>query len=211
MVGDNLEEKDIKQQVEISQEEPEMSSRQVSFTADADYASSYLKNVYEPDDYHNVNKLLEEFQTNFITIISVNPAYSHLRSIDKSFLRVDDEIIYNGDNKRYFIVAFVQETIKIKGHGAEIEVGMESITPIDEILNKIRPEIFSDLYSNIRKNIDTKYYTETDFFQCFCDYFKCNEKLLYQKLSVTAKERLIKELNNKTGFLNKKGASKSTW
>ncbi len=202
-----------KQKPQVPQPQPDDSDaqpRSISFVADTTYASTYLKNVYESDEYHNQISLIDEFQKNFLLTLNSNPAYVHLRSIDKGMLKLGDEVLFNINNKRYFIISILDDIAVLRNNEEDVEANYENITPVDDILSKLKPEILSDLYMNIRRNIDITYYTEISFFTTFIEYFKCSEKILYNHLNITAKQQLIKELNDKTGFL-KKRSLQSLW
>lgn len=99
-------------------------------------------------------------------------------------------------------------TISVNGRLEDVHKSM--IKPIDEYINKLKIKDISLLYSFIRDTIDKKIYSEIEYFYMFSEYFKINEKTLYNAIPLDIQVLLVDQLHKRVGVLHKK-ADDSVW
>jgi hypothetical protein len=80
-------------------------------------------------------------------------------------------------------------------------VKLGEIKILDEQILRLKSGDISFIYNDFKKN--TKIESHVDFFYTFTEYFKINEKLLYESLSTRVKNEILEELDERTGCLKK--------
>lgn len=84
-------------------------------------------------------------------------------------------------------------------------VGKHCIESMNNPIVRLKAHDISFLYNGIRKYFNDLPSGEMEFFDVFTDYFKINPKICYQSLPVNIRSELIKELQERTNILDKKG------
>ena len=166
--------------------------------------SSHYDNNYEPERYREMSEIHLGIESGFCDFLEVHEEYSYLRSIDVNKATIGDQISCSKGTGTIVKIIDGLYNVQIPGTIEIVELYKEELKPVDEFINRLKiADIFS-LYTHIRKSIDMQLYGEIEYFFVFSEYFKINEKTLYNALSVDIQTILMAELNKRTGIFKKK-------
>lgn len=183
----------------------------MSYNAASDFSSSFHSDAYNPETYNYFKGITTSIQKYLDVFVEKNPQFDNLRTLDTSKLKPRDCIGYNGKQIGDFSCTgriFIIESI-VNGEYHVQCLGLESrfvfkpgeIKILDEQILKLKSSDISFIYNEFKKGTNTE--SHVDFFYVFTEYFKINEKLLYESLSGRVKNEVLSELDGRTGCLKK--------
>lgn len=186
-------------------------SDQPSFSVESEYSSLYLENNYEPERYNRLNNILKDITISFDKFLDTHEKYAYLRSIDVDKVGKNDRVYLTDMQCTGIIMQIDGETIVVNVNGQPVSVTKTGIKPVDEYINKLKIPDISLLYTFIRERVDKKMFTEIEYFYVFSEYFKINEKTLYNALPMNIQASLVDELNKKVGIFKNQGQVQNIW
>jgi len=179
----------------------------VKFSVDTSYAKTYLTDSYEPEKYNELRIIHDELSENFNRFIEEHEEYSHFRTISIGSMRANDVVdVYNVGEVTINEINSDQVIVTDKRNHQHC-VSRSDLRPKDSIISKLKARDINILYTYL-KNHASKIIDNILFFYVFSEYFKLNEKNLFNALSDKEKQQLLKSLNKK---LNIFGETKPEW
>lgn len=181
----------------------------MSFDADSRYADKFHSDAYDPETYNYMKGMYAAIQNHLDSFIIEYPQFDSLRTMDVEKLRIGDNVaVSNASDKK--IASVKACNIKSIDHGTytltcgntEIKVETRDLKVIDDPILRLKGTDISFMYTTFKKAINIE--SHVDFFYTFTEYFKMNEKQVYDALSPRVKNEVLEELNERTGCLKKK-------
>jgi hypothetical protein len=184
--------------------ESEDQQDRLNFEIDNNYQDQYLDENYEPERYNIMKNLLSGITKSFDDFLDEHKKYHYLRSIDISKVGINDRIMIIEPCCTGIIINISEDTCIVQVNGSMMETSTTNIKPVDEYINKLKIADISLLYEYIRNKADSRTYDEIEYFFVFSEYFKINEKTLYNAMSTETQSILLNELNKRVGLFGKK-------
>jgi len=146
------------------------------------FSGAYYSDITKPEEYYTDITILNDIMSAFSKLISENTKYSYLRVIDISKIEIGDKISVLGLDDEYEILKIDESTIEIDFNESPLEINKANVRLIDSCLSKLKRTDISFIYTEISKIILNDHYSCIEFFNIFSEYFKINEKTLYNSL-----------------------------
>lgn len=181
----------------------------MNYNADPEFATAYHNDAYNPDTHNYHQGIYTSIQEYLDVFVVENPKYDNLRTLDASKLRAGDTIGCSTraidqtgfTNKHFTIVEIVENKLKVQNGNKVYTISIADIKILDEQLLRLRGQDLSFIYIDFKRK--TKVDSHIDFFHNFSEYFKMNDKMLYDSLPEKVKNQILEELNERTGCLKK--------
>lgn len=188
-------------------------SQEPSFTVDSEYSKNYLGDTYEPEYYNRLKSILGNIVESFDEFLNTHDEYSYLRSIDIDKVGVNDRVFVTDVCCTGIIMQTSIDNFNfiVNINGQMVTVEKSGIKPVDEYINKLKIPDICLLYTFIREKVDKQLFTEIEYFHVFTEYFKINEKTLYNALPRNIRGILLNALNERIGCFKKEKAVALDW
>lgn len=173
-----------------------------------DFGMKYQGNLqYDAEEANLYGGIQEDLLESFDKFLNSHEEYSYLRSIDLNKIKVGDSIaMINqcGFVKLEYDFEDKKGNLLVSSDGVITAASRSCIKPLDEYINELRFVDISLLYTEVMKGMSNKHVDCIEYFYVFSEYFRINEKILYNSLPVEEKEQLLDSLNKRTGILKRK-------
>lgn len=186
-------------------------SNQPNFEIDTEYSNAYLGSNYEPERYQRLESILNGITISFDEFLNTHEKYAYLRSIDMDKVGVNDRVFVSDMQCTGLIMSYENGIYIVNVNGELIEVTSSGVKPVDEYINKLKIPDICLLYTFIRERVDQKMFSEIEYFHVFSEYFKINEKTLYNALPMDVQGILLNELNKNVGVFKKGNDVEDMW
>lgn len=180
----------------------------MSFAADTRYSDAYHNDAYDPEKYNYMRGIFTSIQTHMEEFVMANPKFDPIRMMDISKLKPGDNVsVSNSSDKKVpnikacSIKSIEGDIFTLMCGNVEIVVMTRDIKVMDEAILRLKGADISFMYNTFKKSTNTE--SHVDFFYAFTEYFKMNEKQVYDSLSNRVKNEILEELNDRTGCIKK--------
>lgn len=184
----------------------------MSYEADHRYSTGFYDDLKNPEQHNYLKNIYESIQEYLDRFIIEYPQFDSLRTMDISKLCVGDPVSISNfsDKKIQFVRIYtikslpadkLDEFVLMSGD-VEVRVNRKHIKIIDDPILRLKGHEISFIYTNFKDKINVD--SHVDFFYVFTEYFKMNEKQVYDSLPNKIKNEILEELNERTGCLRKK-------
>lgn len=180
------------------------------FNVDANYSSNYLGNIYESESYHHLSILNDDVRQALDKMVKEMPQYDKMRKMDVEKLKSGDMVQLIREKKVVELISYEPPHAKIKVDEDVEEVPTYNIEPAENPVIKLKAFEIREIYEGIKKHCKSRSYEEMNFFYVFSEYFKINEKVLFNSLPTKIKVILANELDESSGSMKKRGI-KQMW
>lgn len=173
----------------------------ISFSADPTYQDVYLQDIYNTEEFYFLKFMKDKFQEELKNLIRITSKYKYLKSYDISFLEEGDSVFYLKEKEPYMIqYIFSKDEIFIckKDNSAIKFCNLSEIRPYDKVITEFNKNHRIEVYEKLNKIINDKGSNHIEFFSIFCEYFKIEEKVLYNVIPKEYQDKLKKELRHRT-------------
>lgn len=175
-------------------------NEKISFSADQTYQDTYLQDIYNTEEFYFLKFMKDKFQEELKNLIRITSEYKYLKSYDVSFLEEGDDIFYLKEKEPYVIqYIFSEKEIFIckKDNSAIKFCDLTEIRPYDKAITEFNKNHRIEVYEKLNKIINDKGSNHIEFFSIFCEYFKIEEKVLYNAIPTEYQDKLKKELRHR--------------
>lgn len=172
----------------------------MSFSADSDYQDAYCKDCYDTDNYYAVKFMQDKFHEILKDMIRHNLNLQYLCAYDMSLIGEGHSILYLKEKEPYVIQYIFPDgqifIAKESGLSAKF-CTIAEIRPNDKLLKDFLKEDVINVYESLNKKLNDNNSNSIEFFFVFCEYFKIDEKQLYQMLPECYQNKLEVELKHR--------------
>lgn len=180
----------------------------MSFEADARYSDAYHNDAYDPERYNYMRGIFDSIQENMEQFVVDHPKYDPIRMMDVSKLKAGDNVsVSNSSDKKIpnvktcCIKSIEGDNFVLTCGNVEITVLTRDIKVLDDAILRLKGTDIAFMYNTFKESTNTE--SHVDFFYAFTEYFKMNEKQVYDSLPTRVQNEILEELNDRTGCIKK--------